>query len=220
MDAFESWRVHENLKQWLGFGQLWHFGRLDLERDVRLTNTLFVRLVVVGAQGRPHDGEEAPQNAVFIRIRHRVERFLDRRDDVSFVVDALAGICRVKACVKQLHQLLRDRRVLCQCLLYVLLAEGEAGLFQIFCIGSQQQNFIGGERGGEGEAIEAIVFDFALPDKRKGRFKLHLDALQIEVSIGMREAEIVDMQWREIVARNDVGTLVLDINAHVFKHRQ
>ena len=106
--------------------------------------------------------------------------------------------------MKELHQLLRDRRVLGQRLLDVLLAEGKPGLLQIFCIRTQQQYFIACQRSGQGKTIEAVVFDLVFPDTRKGRFKFRLNAIKIQLRKTVRKTEIMNMQRRKIVSGDHI----------------
>ena len=91
---------------------------------------------MVGAQGRAHDCEETPQNAVLIGVYDAIQCFCDGHDERLFVVDALARVNGVEANEKQLHKLLRDGGVFGQSLFNVLLAESKASLFQISGIGT------------------------------------------------------------------------------------
>ena len=175
---------------------------------------------MVGAQRRPHHRQKAPQDAVFVSHLDGIECGVDRRHQFLLVIDTLASIIGIKARMKQLHQLPRDRRVFGQCQFDVLLTKGKTGLLQIFGVSAQQHDFVSVERSRQRQPVEAVVLDLALPDERECCFEFCLDVVEIEIGESMREAKVVNVQWYEIIACDHIRALALDVDTHVFEHRE
>ena len=74
MHAFDARRVDPDFEHRFRLGQARHLRRIELERQIRLRLAVGVAAEVVGAHGRVDDAEELPQDAVFVEIRHLVER--------------------------------------------------------------------------------------------------------------------------------------------------
>ena len=110
-----------------------------------LTNVWFGPSVLaalddIGAQRRVDQVEAAPQDAVLVAARHIVERMLDGGARLAGAPVGLAAPRRVEARAEKPDELDRDFRIAGQRLLHIGLAEGGAGLAQIFRIGADDRD--------------------------------------------------------------------------------
>src|SRR4029077_12346422 len=107
------------------------------------------------------DAEEAAQDAVFVEALDRVDRRLDVALERTRA--ALTRPPRVEAQVEELDELSCDRRVGCQRVLHVVLAEGAARLPQVFRDRAEDGDLAGGELRREDELVETVVLCLVAP---------------------------------------------------------
>ena len=139
MHAFHPRRVDPDLEHRLRLGQARHLRRIELERQVRLRLSVAAPVEMIGAHRRVDHAEELPQDAVFVEIRHLVERGFDFREHAlgALVAHLAIFLCRIEAHEEQFEKLARDRRIAGERAFDIRIAEGRSDLPQILRIRAQ-----------------------------------------------------------------------------------
>ena len=231
MHGLDARRIDENLVLRPRLREFRNPLRVELEGEVGLWRAVGARLEVVGAQGGADHAQIAAQDAVLVEIRDLLERGLDPGLDLERGVEPgdrpvlpllralLPG--RVEADLEQLDQHGRDPGVGGERILDIGLAEGGPGLAQIFAIGAQDDDLAPADPGPQHEPVEAVILDPAGPDPGEGLAEYLLDAVRFEIgAFPVQQAEVVQPHSRRIGPLDLAGMLVLDLEAHVFQHRQ
>ena len=132
MHALRPGGVDEDLEHRPREGKVGDAGGIELEGEVRLRFAVLAGLEVVRPQHRPDHAQERAQDPVLVEARDAVEAVLDLGDHrVHLGVERrVAG--RLEAKPEELDETAREFRVGGQRLLHIGLAEGAAGLPQVF----------------------------------------------------------------------------------------
>ena len=181
---FHARAVDENLDQRPGRRQLVEGAAVDLEGDPFLGPAVRRGLPVVGAQRAVERVEEAPQDAVLVERRHRLERggelVLERID--ALLARVRRGLAQggIEARHEEVGHQAGDRRVGAERALHVILAEGDAGLPQVLGVGAQDRDLAPGKPRPQHQPVQPVAFQRACPQFVDRLDKARSDAGEID----------------------------------------
>ena len=217
--ALGARRVDEDLEARARQRQPGQLLRVELERQVGLARAVGVALEEVGAQHRPHDVEEAAQDAVLVEALDRVDLLLDRRAEPLGRARGRpprGRSARAPGRPAAAPPAGGDER-----LLHVAVAERRAGLAQVAADRAQHGGLAPGQPGAQDQAVVAVALGVAAPGADEGVLEGVPDAVGLELVVaGVGQAEVVDPDALAVARRDRVGPLVGDLHAHVLEQRQ
>ena len=231
MHGLDTGRIDKNLELGPRLRQFRDPAGVELERKVGLRRAVRASLVEVRAQRGGDDTEIAAQDPVLVEVRHLLQRGLDPGHDREGRVQPLHRFLLrlrqfalpggVEADLEQLQQHAHDPGIGGQRVLDVGLAEGGAGLAQIFAIGAQDDDLAPSDPRPEHEPVEAVILHFARPDAGEGVAEYPLDAVRVELrAFPVQHPEIVQPHPGRVGPLDLARMLVLDLEAHILQHRQ
>ncbi len=138
-----------------------------------------VVLVEIRAQHIDDDVAQATDDAVVVQALHVVERAVDAQRDRLGVMLEMLGALRIVQYVELFDQQPGEIGIARQCLLDIVLAEGETSLAQEFRERAQERHVPPGEAGGQHQPVESVAFGVARNHGVECVFQRLLDVLEL-----------------------------------------
>ena len=222
--AFDARAVDEDLELRHRSRDVRDQARAELEAEVVLGLAVGTVLEEVGAQGGLDQVQVAPQDAVLVEHRNVVQRGEDGLfEPLLFVFQILGGQLarQVETGAEQAHQLLGDIGMVHQGRRDIAQVEAQADLLEVARVGAQQRHVAPGHRGGQHQAVEAVVLGRALDDADEGILQGLVELLDIDIdAFGGGEGEVVNPELAAIGAAQLVGEFAKHAQAEVLQDRQ
>ncbi len=224
VNAFEARRVNEDLEQRAGFGQSRYLRRIKFERQKwasrpGCTARTDTSAPVIGAQRCADQRQVLAKYSVFGKIRHLVERLLDRVHLARR--GTFIGARRIKAQFEQTDQHACDTRVGGKRCFNKRLRQRKPGLPHDLRISTEHDDLVGRQLGAQHQAIEVVIFDGAFEYARKRLFEQRCDRLGIDVVDPRQlQREIVHPQRPAVLRSQLIAALGQNAHSHALEHRQ